>query len=190
LFRHHLAEFAAIALIADSTGVLAATGGSPTFLTNPTPVIIQNPTTNPAPATIVNPADIAKAEGIQHPYQVNVRCQWKGGNGCDQIDPVKAPATQRLVIEYASGLCVMDVGLQVAGVDIQTTAGGVIATHQLTVVDPVGVTRGGFPHVSFGQTVRLYVDPNTNVNIEVLSSNVSTFADCDIALSGQAIDVP
>ena len=48
------AMFAALALIAGSTGVLAATGGPPTFLTNPTPVIVENPLTNPVPTTLMS----------------------------------------------------------------------------------------------------------------------------------------
>src|SRR5215470_11729522 len=182
------------------TTVSLAQGGPPqgppggmgvTVLNTPLPVTQGGPWT----VQVVNPSnaptatDIAKAMGIQHPYQTSVICKWNGGNGCT-VDTIKAPANQRIVIEYVSGLCGINLGQQVSDVNLLTIAGGVIAVHDLTVVNPAGVVRGGEQEIAFGQMVRVYADQNTTIGLEVTSTNVSSSASCVLALSGQAVDVP
>ena len=176
-----------------------AQGGPPTVGVNVlnTPLAVTGSVTTSGSVTlapgssvsITNPADLAKAMGIQHPWQVGTFCKWNGGNGCTVFDKIRAPANQRIIIEYVSGGCLLDTGLQVADVNIQTTVGTAIVTHEVPVINPAGVVRGG-QDISFGQMVRIYVDQNKNIDLEVTSTNVSSSAACFLALSGQAIDVP
>lgn len=155
----------------------------------PNPVTITNPPgAPPSTVNIGNPADIAKAQGIQHPTQLVGSCDFDGGNICNaQID---VPANQRLVIEYASTKCDLEPSNLLVSVDVFTTAAGVFAQHQLTtdhsgVLIPIIAER----IMSFGQKVRLYADPGSTILLQVLSTDVSHL-DCGFALAGQAIDVP
>ena len=85
----------------------------------------------------------------------------------------------------------MDSGLQLAEVTIETTLGGASARHVLPVVNPGGVTVSGLGvGVTFGQTVRVYADPNQPVLIEVIATRASTGGACTLTFSGQAIDLP
>lgn len=152
-----------------------------------------NVTLNPAtqnPVTVVNPADIAKALGIQHPYQKEVLCQWPNDNNhCDVS--FTSPTNQRLVFEYISGQCNLNPGMQILDVNVITIAGGARAVHNLGIVNPAGGNFFGNVLVSFGQTVRLYADQGTQVEVTVLESNVgNNLQVCTFALSGQAVNVP
>jgi len=94
---HRLAAFAVIALIAGSTGVLAATSGPPTFLSNPTPVITQNPPSAPAITSDVdNPGRV--------PYQFSHRVtnnQECFDTLCEIIPPA-IPAGKEFVAQHVS----------------------------------------------------------------------------------------
>src|SRR5947207_2636834 len=57
---------------------------------------------SPLPVTVTNPADIAKAEGVQHPYQASVACGFPD-NTC--TGSINTPNNQRLILEYVSGFC-------------------------------------------------------------------------------------
>jgi hypothetical protein len=168
-------------------------------VTNPSSgnVTITNPATNPVQTTIVNAADIAKAQGIQHPFQANVICGNSSSNGsatfCD--GSFAMPAKQRVVIEYVALECGIDTGegLRRALVNTVTTTlaeqGGVgsAGQHSLNIVDHSGVA--GF--VAIGQLVRFYADPGTTVAVEAqeTGSHVGTF-ECTFDFVGQAIDTP
>jgi hypothetical protein len=152
------------------------------------------------PVTVVNPADIAKAEGIQHPFQGNISCGGSSSNGfvtlCD--GSVTTPTNKRLVIEYVSLECGLDTGeaLRRAIVHTETTIlfeqGGVGSSgdHSLNILDHFGGgTTSSF--VAMGQPVRFYADPGTTISVEAqeTGSHVGTFV-CTYEMTGQAIDTP
>lgn len=57
------------------------------------------------PVTVVNPADIAKAEGIQTPFQSSAGCVFSSEFSGLCFANIAAPASQRLVIEFVSAFC-------------------------------------------------------------------------------------
>jgi hypothetical protein len=145
------------------------------------------------PVTVVNPSDVAKAEGIQHPYQTEVDCTFNNTNGCS-IVPFNVPANQRFVFEYVAGACALPPGGMLTQVVVGTQAGGANAGHRLGITDHTGTAdlTTGSVVVSFGQTVRIYADPNTIVTATAVSPAGSNNGSqsCLFTFSGQAIDVP
>jgi hypothetical protein len=149
------------------------------------------------PVTVTNPADIAKAEGIQHPFQANAICDNSTSNGfatfCNGSFAV--PANQRLVIEYVSVECGISPGegLRRVIVDTVTTTLaeqegiGSAGQHSLNIVDHVGV--GNF--VAIGQLVRFYADPGTTISVEAQETgkHAGLFL-CTFDLIGQEIATP
>ena len=88
------------------------------------------------PVTVVNPADIAKAQGIQQPYQVAIFCA-SGGVGCG--GDLLLPSAQRLVIEYAPATAASTAEPSLADISITTNSGGAIASHYISQTS--GVSR-------------------------------------------------
>jgi hypothetical protein len=142
---------------------------------------------SPLQVTVVNPADIAKAEGIQHPFQTNFSCVFSGyPNFCG--NSFQTPASQRLVIEFISGDCDLDYGIGIYSVTVDTEVGGKLYGHVLSVQAPV--SYGNRPK-TISQPVRLYADPNTRIQIFVsLTGNNPIGWTCSFGVSGQAVDVP
>ena len=142
------------------------------------------------PVTVVNPADIAKAEGIQHPYQNDVICDFSSGaQACSAS--FTSPTNQRLVLEYISGNCGLASGLQLTQIGITTQLGEQFHTEQHLLAVPAGVTSFGAQEFTFGQTVRLYADQNSTIEASAVANNLnSNVSFCRIVFSGQAIDVP
>lgn len=135
------------------------------------------------PVTVVNPADIAKAEGIQHPYQAgDILCNFSDISPDVCEGQLNAPATQRLVIEFVSAACGLVSGVTFTGATMQTTAGNVSVVHSLAAPAP--------PSHNIGQQVRIYVDPASTMffTVEMTGSNLGGL--CTFSLSGQAIAVP
>jgi hypothetical protein len=137
------------------------------------------------PVTVVNPADIAKAEGIQHPYQKEVHCSFQN-NGC--FASLTSPTTQRLVFEYISGSCPMDAAGGQLLLGIFSTVAGVSATNWIPA--PPSIVSDTRAIVNFGQVVRIYADQNTEIDFTAGASGTTSNAACTVVFSGQAIDVP
>jgi hypothetical protein len=163
-------------------------------------VAVTNTSSNPVPVTIpsnvsvivVNPADLAKAQGIQHPYQHREICEFTIGTS-ECLRTFQTPANQRLVVEYISSNCGMDAGLQLQKLEITTQLGGpnITTPHYVTAPDPV-ITPFGAAIYTFGQTVRLYADQNSPIQVMGVTSGVVSSAgtSCFVSFSGQAIDTP
>jgi len=160
----------------------AATLAGPAFALGATPV------------TVTNPGDIAKAAGIQRPFQLTLSCPSNAyGNGCFTAFTQGA---QRLVIEYVSVRCEQIVGQAVTALEVGTSVGGAGATHELTIGDRIG-SQGyygsGTREVNVGRKVRLYADANTQVSVSsTFAGNSGTpgYPFCVYTLSGQQVDVP
>ena len=136
------------------------------------------------PVTVVNPADIAKAEGIQHPFQAGeIVCSFSGFFLDSCLGQMTTPPTQRLVIEFISVVCGLNSGVRIAGVSITTKVGpGQGVPHHLAIPAP--------PANAIGQQVRIYADPATTMSFNVETTADNPAAACIFSLSGQAIDVP
>ena len=144
----------------------------------PLPVTVVNPT--PLSVTVANPGDIAKAEGIQRPYQAWGDCNYgKPTPGACNFT-VTTPPAQRIVIEFASALCVMGAD-QVIDMSISTTVADQTAVHHMEgSPGPNGFTR----------VVKLYADPSTTILFNSVSRNTSNKTSfCSFSLSGQAVSV-
>lgn len=78
--------------ISTSVGLLGAT-------------LLYGCTPMPTPVIVTNPADIAKAEGIQQPYQAQAHCNFAKAfpDACNAT--ITSPPSQRLVIEFVSVSC-------------------------------------------------------------------------------------
>jgi hypothetical protein len=175
-----------------------------------TPVIVQNPVTlNPAtpnPVTLGNPVDVAKAMGIQHPFEFGAR-QAFVDNGCAFTATV--PAKQRAVIEFVTGTSTLPAGTPLLAASLSThtdnsltspeinpfedATGEVVVPNFLLIADHLGVDDGlGGRIVTFAQTLRAYADAGTVITVAMSTPRRGTNPDafCFISLSGQLIDVP
>ena len=148
------------------------------------------------PVSVVNPVDIAKAQGIQQPFQAQISCSANGGFGIRCFGTAAVPVGQRWVIEYVSANCKIDNTRQVVSqAYVSPGIGASTALHFLAIPDHVGAvgdSGSGINIVQFGQAVRLYADAGT-VSVAVGTSGVSQFSgypNCDVSLSGQAVSVP
>lgn len=145
------------------------------------------------PVTVVNPTEIAKAQGIEKPFQATIQCVRTFGASCSGSTAV--PSNQRLIIEYVSGSCEIDSRSQlIADVIVSTTSSGVSVSHYINVTDKRGVSRGGGVafDANFGQQVRIYADTGV-VFLTLFAAGLTTIPgipDCTIALSGQAVSLP
>lgn len=148
------------------------------------------------PVTVVNPTDIAKAQGIQRP--------WSGAINCAAQSPsyycrgfLTLPTTYRVVIEYVSASCLIDNTVQILrDVSIQAYTGGFGLTFSLSFPDRYG-TQGNsgssINEVNLGQMVRFYAEAGSTIGGYAYTNTTTSFTgypNCDITLSGQAIDVP
>lgn len=149
------------------------------------------------PVTVVNAADIAKAQGIQQPFQAGISCSASGGFGIRCSGAISAPAGQRWVIEQISANCRIDNSRQLlsqAWISPSLNGGSVL--HYLAINDHVGAvgdSGSGINVVQLSQPVRLYVDAGGSVSIGVGTSAITGFTgypNCDFTLSGQAVSVP
>jgi hypothetical protein len=143
------------------------------------------------PVTVVNPADIAKAEGIQQPYQARTFCTFTTSDPLNCLATISSPQSQRLVIEFVSGNCAIAAsnGNNILTATIGTIIGGNFVDHTLAPQPPVP-TLQGTQFVNISQQVRLYADPLTIIQFHVNTVNPSTQENCQFNLSGQAVTVP
>jgi hypothetical protein len=164
---------------------VAAFAADPVAVTTPVPVPAS------VPVTITNASAIAKAEGIQHPFQATLECTAQAGlQTCDSA-LLQLPMNRRLAIEYVSSVCTLVATAQLSAVRVKTTVGTIEVAHALNHVDhpaPLGGT--GPQHLAIAaQTVKIYADAGSGVGLS--AENVSGGEwKCALTLSGQLIDVP
>jgi hypothetical protein len=158
------------------------------------PVAVTTPVPIPAstPVTITNAAAIAKAEGIQHPFQAGLDCTAQAGVlSCDSA-ALQLPATRRLAIEYVSAVCTLVSTAQLSSVGVKTGLGSETpVTHALNHVDhPAPLGGVGPQHVAIAaHTVKIYADAGSSVGFSATNVSGGEWK-CAFSLSGQLIDVP
>ena len=147
------------------------------------------PPTAPVGVIVINPASIAKAEGIQHPFQLAVSCESTGLATCEST--FKLPANRRLVIEYVSSRCNVPANsvLLSMGVSTTVTAPPPPVPHLLNHFDHPA-TDQALPHFAIAaHSVKLYADAGSDVILHAALNAAQTW-NCDFSLSGQTVDVP
>jgi hypothetical protein len=138
------------------------------------------------PVSVVNAADLAKAMGVQHPFQKAILCASRARQSCDGSFVV--PNNQRLVIEYVSAKCFADTGAKLADLMIVTSADGTTEVRHQFALGDTSSSR-----VLIGQPVRLYAAPGSTVyalGFEEVTEGNDMGLSCGVSFSGQSIDVP
>jgi hypothetical protein len=145
------------------------------------------------PVTVTNPADIAKAEGIQHPFHAEIDCTVQDGFSCNGTFALSSSsnANQKITIEYVSGACNIDQGNGATRghMILFDAVGNNPETKVIPISDHFGVNPGGEQILAFGQPTRLYAVPNGSIQVffEAIKSDPTIFT-CAYFLSGQGVD--
>jgi hypothetical protein len=140
----------------------------------------------PQPVTIEN-ASVSTENSPQQPFQ------WSGDKYFDYSAQVEGggfmvPDGKRLVIEYVLGHIDLEKG-EVTKFQILTTINGVQSVH-FFAISPAGVSNPILCTKGFtsGQSVRLYADPETPVELQAIKSDLGEgWVTLDI--SGYLVDV-
>ena len=138
----------------------------------PKQVIVVNTAREPVPVVgTITGAVTAAIAPSKEPFQQDVSVLVDAGV-LSNTSSFLVPGHQRLVLEYASGNTRVD-DKELVRVNVATTAGGVSVTHTLAP----DVVRRDFDApttddfiVTYGQTVRIYADPGTQVSVTATRS--------------------
>jgi hypothetical protein len=183
--KNLLATAAAILL---TTPALAA-GPPPIIAGTPTPVIITNPTNDPASTSVTNPGDIAaavaKALGVGTPVDFELDFQAPPGNG--QSNPFTVPADKRLIIEFASGSCLVTNG-RFNALLLQVFTSSTVSTYTLGL-EPLNAPTDTTSNGTFSHLVKIYAPPLSQITV-VVSESQGLLLSCGTFFSGQLVDVP
>jgi hypothetical protein len=162
----------ALALIAAAGDARAENGVAP--------VTVQNPVTV---ANQVTAAAIAKTMGVQHPTAFDVSADSINGEL-----PYQVPANQRLIIEFASGTCLITYAT-LNFVELEFVRDNNLESSVVLNIPATKVTET--TNLNFGELVRIYVDPGTTLHLLPAGGvTVGGQLACAARFSGQLIDVP
>lgn len=166
----------------------AAIAGAPhaALALGSTPVTVVNPS---LPVTVGNPDDpssFAKARNaIRHSFLLTKVCRFDDTVNCAAgFDFQATNANQAIIIEDASGLCVVATGHQLLDAQIDVSSGNVVNSLFLATPDHLGA-NGTIP---FGQLVHLSLAPNTAINFSTEIDFFTAGIQCLLSVSGEAID--
>jgi hypothetical protein len=139
--------------------------------------------------TVVNPADIAKAEGIQTPFQGAGSCTFSGGACGGQIN---IPPSQRLVVEFVTAACNVIGDNVLSNSEITIVGSGAVIAHQLIANAPISGFGGSFGVSKISQLVRVYTDAGDGPAFLFQSSGfgANDGQECTFSVSGQLVAVP
>jgi hypothetical protein len=150
----------------------------PTVLTNTPTMKVKSDTNNPVFIQDVdNPA--------RQPFQQKLNFNIADGFSEVCMPIATVPAGKRLIIEYVSARVTIPGGHKLRALNVFTHLNGDFAYHHL-VPTPTNV----FNEYVVGQTVRLYADPNTQVNICAARDNGDGIAPVLATISGYLVDLP
>jgi hypothetical protein len=125
--------------------------------------------------------DIAKAQGAQQPFGVQLSCKFNLFEQCVVNTPV--PPSQRLVIEFVTARC-----------ETTTPSPSVASAFLSTAVGPNAVAvyflrlQQQGPAQVVSELVKIYADPATTVTFTAGAN--SQAGSCVVSLSGQQVGVP
>jgi hypothetical protein len=150
----------------------------PTVVTNTPTMKIKTDADNPV---FVQDVDSPARQAFQQKLNFNLADGFS--EVCMPIATV--PAGKRLVIEYVSARVTIPGGHKLRAMNVFTNLNGDFAYHHL-MPTPTGV----FNEYVVGQQVRLYADPNTQVNICASRDNGDGIAPVLATISGYLVDLP
>jgi hypothetical protein len=129
-------------------------------------------------------AEIAKALGVQHPTSFFIQTDNINGNTSYQV-----PANQRLIIEFIGTSCILTNDASLNAFALVVLKNGTETEVALSVT-PVSTTNS--TDVTFGQMVRIYIDPGTTLQLNPIgrTGNPAAQLGCGSTVFGQLIDVP
>ncbi|HEY8241359.1 MAG TPA: hypothetical protein VIH35_07930 [Kiritimatiellia bacterium] len=158
----------------------------------PNEVIVVNAATQPVPVVgTITGAVTAAIAPSREPFQKDVSVMVDAGV-LSNTSTFLVPGDKRLVLEYASGSTRVD-DKELVRVNIATTAGGVSVTHTLApdmVRRDLDVPTQDDFIVTYGQTVRIYADPGTQVTITATRSEIAEITPTffQLAVSGYLVN--
>ncbi len=185
MVRRALVSATAVAgfVLGCQTGALAAPP--------PKEVIVVNTSAEPVPVVgTLSGAVTAAIAPSKEPFQQDVSVLVDAG-ALSNTASFLVPLGKRLVLEYASGNTRVD-DKELVRVNVATTAGGSSVTHTLApeVIhrDFEAPTTDDFI-VTYGQTIRIYADPGTQVSVTATRSENAEITPTffQLALSGYLV---
>ena len=154
---------------------------------------VQHDSTLMGDGTAVSPLGVSSPLAIRdldnparQPFQARVTCS-ATIDGCSEFIP-NPPAGKRLVIEYVTMQGEIPPG-QVATFQIDTTAGGEFAVHDLGLSLPA-VAFGFVGRVVIAQRVRLYADPGVPIHAAASRNGSGSTVHFSFSISGYLVDLP
>ena len=154
-------------------------------VTNNVPVL--NPTSSSGTQAIIT----EETEGASRvPMQAVCNVQNSSGPGifgCSDMYTV--PLGQRLVIEYVGAQCITSSGFNVYSAFLATSEGGTSGALDFLPVINEGPAGGTGPYgtglaLGVGQSLRIYADPGSQVQLQFVTTAVTNYASCGAAISG------
>jgi hypothetical protein len=213
LFIHNAFKFLAVA-----TGLIAMTVPTQGWALGSTPVTVVNPASSPIPVTgtvgvtgqvtvsgdvaitntpsvtvmnQLNPGEIAKALGVQTPFQKQVLINFPPAGRIESA-LLDVPSKQRYVIESVTAKCTSHNGQLLEYIGVVTTVGSDNVEHFIaSSAQQVFDTSDNLLYTTINQPTRIYADPATQIIIEAAFNGISglaTHTSCTVTISGQAIN--
>src|SRR5262249_46384258 len=156
---------------------------------DPSPVPLPHPTI--PLVNIANPTPLAKAEGIQNPFQSSLDCTLSSATiTCQLSNP--PPANRRVILEYVSAACTLAGPIVLLSGTINTAAESTeVVKHALLFTDRP-LNDGSGRHVTgAAQVVKIYADKGSPITFTgELNTTTAENPPSGVKVSGQCVDVP
>jgi hypothetical protein len=143
-------------------------------------VQVVNTENEPIPVYNVDEYDISAKQPFQEGFQIQFDPTQSGGGVSIPVPPGK-----RLVIEFVSGVVSVTIG-KVATFFVKTTVNGNTAKHFLQPIETE--PSGGNYNWTVSQNVRLYADPQTDV--QIFTNFTQSGSGAFFSISGYLMDLP
>jgi hypothetical protein len=154
--------------------------------TQPVPTVITNTPTTKIKTDADNPIFVQDVDNpARQPFQQKMNFNLADGFSEVCMPIATVPAGKRLVIEYVSAKVNIPGGQKLRALNVFTNLNGDFAYHFL-----VPTPTGAFNEYVAGQQVRLYADPNTQVNICASRDTGDGIAPVQATISGYLVDLP
>ena len=123
----------------------------------------------------------------RHAFQITLcTAGWPPGCIGGSGPSYTVPANKRLVIEYASAICLAPLDHSLTSITLLTVAGGTVVSHHLVPVQVA--TTATSKHYTAAQQMRLYADPGATVNGSAAGTPTGSVG-CLLPISGTLVDL-
>ncbi|HSF29447.1 MAG TPA: hypothetical protein VLK82_03100 [Candidatus Tectomicrobia bacterium] len=125
---------------------------------------------------------------MRHPFQADELIDLADGDAGKQVTLLTMPRGKRFVIECVGVNAFVQPGQRLF-VAVHVTTGDAIGIYPIVPAGSSSIADPTFPARTFGsQQVRLYADPETNVDLSVARDDATAGARIFVSLSGMLID--